>query len=361
MQQGGLLSLLGIDPRDKRDQRNRLGEIDAQSRGQLAVENARQQGMANIAKINNDATLSLAEKNRLTQIELEKLKHVQATEMVTTEGNDQRKTIGVTGSENRLSIQATGKENRLGTETTGAQERLTNKDKSKSERKLERVRASEGRLTDNNKRFNAIAESNAAASNKQRELERMQALNVAGANNFISAPLTENERVFSGATMDPMLKGKVQELELGNQVRATPQYATTFGQGMNANNLKSVFDNLQKGSVQVGPGNMGLFPPSGSAAPPTDLNKWNQAQGSSIDETMQTSNFVTQDGTSIPLSSEVVRKNIPGRVRVPQNILQQAAQQQLGVQPSPPSAAFNPSVNPEMQAILRQILQSQGQ
>lgn len=184
--------------------------------------------------------------------------------------------------------------------------------------------------------------------------EREQALNEMSKLGLISKAETPNEKTADQALTDPTIRGVLQQRMGANAVRATPDWQNSLAAGMNAQNLMPAFENMSKGTQRVGVGDMAVIPPSGAQMPPDSLSAWRMMQGATtgmsetVENTPQIMTMPNGQQMSIPGQPKVIRNQtmMPGRIKLPQQILDAANAQQPaqngGIQAMPQSSMAGP-------------------
>lgn len=195
--------------------------------------------------------------------------------------------------------------NALATERErGEQSRKTNASKAESDKVLESLRSS-----------NAISEA-----------AKKQIMDILAKEGVMYNE--QNAQVFDKATADTRIRNALARDMNAGRVQESPAYQQSLEKGAIAANLAPAFQNMRTGAMGVGSNEMMIAPPSGVSLPPTDLNKWNQAQGAMQNERMVT---IPSMFEGLPPSTSQIRETTPGRVRIAPDIQQRA----MSIVPAP--------------------------
>lgn len=184
------------------------------------------------------------------------------------------------------------------TRERGSQERLTQAQKGEVEKALETLRS-----------HNVITE--AEANQKLKFLSD------------IGVPHSEeNLKTADKALTDTRIRKALQADAQTVEARQAPGYADSLAAGMQAANLTPAFANQKTGTITAQPGELVAQPPSGISLPPTNLNQYNQMQGSTENQTVE--EIPNPAFPMMPPQVKVLKQQTPGRIKLPPNILQQA-------------------------------------
>lgn len=188
-------------------------------------------------------------------------------------------------------------------------------------------------ITDNNIRLGNSSTDNTIRANRD-----TQAGGVLGRAGVLQDPKTENEKVFSGATADPLIGkvrgaalGDIQDQNLTSKIRGTPEFGNAAQAGMLASALKPVFDNATK-TISAGPGTRVTAPPSGMAIPPAPSQWPTAAMGALSSQSVEPGGIDALTGMQRP-DKIVAGQQFPTTVD-----MSNMPAPEMGVQAAPPAA-----------------------